>query len=165
MDAAELVVDAKPAPGDASDGSGPGLVKLVAPIAAGAAAAKLVSPIAGLVTLVLAAGLVLALKKPNEGRTVLRIDGADLELRRERRREPVARFPLSELVDVVLERETRQTSGRAASQRVRLALVRRDPAEPIFVPEERITPIEGEEWQSRVRVFLRGHGWVPADER
>jgi hypothetical protein len=62
MDRAELVVDAKPAPGDASDGSGPGLVKIVAPVAAGAAAAKLVSPLAGVATLVLAIGLVLVMR-------------------------------------------------------------------------------------------------------
>jgi hypothetical protein len=165
MDPAELVVDAKPAPGDASDGSSPALVKIVGPIAAAAAAAKLVSPLAGLVTLGLAVGLVVALRTPNEGRTVLRIDGADLELRRERRREPLARFPLTELADVALDRETRQAAGRAATERVHLALVRIPPAQPLLVPEERITPLEAEEWHGRVRVFLRRHGWVPADER
>jgi hypothetical protein len=165
MDGAELVVDAKPAPGDASDGSGPGLLKVVGPIAAGAAAAKLVSPMAGLVTLGLSVGIVLVLRKPSEGRTVLRIVDADLEVRREKRSEPVARFPLSDIVDVALDRETRQSAGRAATERVRIALVRAAPAEPIFVPEERITPLEAEEWQSRVRVFFRRHGWLPADER
>ncbi|HEY8073201.1 MAG TPA: hypothetical protein VIF62_03810 [Labilithrix sp.] len=165
MDRAELVVDAKPAPGDASDGSGPGLVKIVAPVAAGAAAAKLVSPLAGVATLVLAIGLVLVMRKPSEGRTVLRVDGADLEVRRERRAEPLARFPLVELLNVTLDRETRQTHGRAPTERVRLALVRAAPADPIFVPEERVTPIEAEEWHGRVRRFLRENGWVPGDER
>ncbi len=165
MAGAELVVDAKPAPGDASDGTGPGLVKIVGPIAAGAAAAKLVSPLVGLATLALGIGLVLVLRKPDEGRTVLRVDGADLEVRRERRREPLARFPLADLLNVTLDRETRQAQGRAATERVRLALVRAEPAEPLYVPDERITPIEAEDWHARVRRFLREQGWVPADER
>src|SRR5437879_4258370 len=105
MDGAELVVDPKAAPGDGSDGSGPGLLGIVGPIAAAGVAAKLVSPLAGLVTLAVAVGLVLALRKPSEGRTVLRVVGGDLEVRRERRREPIARAPLKDLVDVTLDRE------------------------------------------------------------
>lgn len=161
----ELVVDAKPAPGDSSDGSGPGLLKIVGPIVAGALTAKLVNPLAGLAALVLAVVAVLVMRAPDEGRTVLRIVDGDLEVTRERRKEALARFPLRDLVGTTLDRESRQVQGRAATERVRIALLRTVPAEPIFVPEERITPIEAEEWHSRVRVFLRKGGWVPEDER
>jgi hypothetical protein len=76
------------------------------------------------------------------------------------------RVPLSELLDVTYDKEMRAASGRGGSptERVRLALERPAPAPPIFVPNESITPIEAQEWYSRVRVFLRKHGWVPKDE-
>ena len=68
---------------------------------------------------------------------------------------------------VTLDKQTSQASGRggSATERVRLALERRPPAEPIFVPDERITPIEAQEWLGKIRVFLRKHGWVPESER
>jgi hypothetical protein len=160
-----LLVDAKPAPGDQSDGSGTAMAPFLLPVVAGGALAKLVSPLAGLAGFVLAIALVLVLRKKSEGRTILVVDGDAMEVRRERRVEPIARVVLTEILDVTLERESRQMAGRAATERVRIALERQAPADPIFVPEERITPIEAEEWQAKVRVFLRKNGWVPRDER
>jgi hypothetical protein len=87
----------------------------------------------------------------------------ELEVTRERRRDLVARFDLGELSDVTLDREARNAGGRA-SERVRLMLVRTG-KEPVFVPEDRVTPLEAQEWQSKVRVFLRAQGWLPLDER
>jgi hypothetical protein len=160
---AELLVDAKPAPGDSNDGSGQSITKIVGPIALAAAVAKMVSPLAGLGALVAAVGIVLALRAPSEGRTILRVDDGQLEIRREKRKDVVARFPITELENVTLDREARSAGGRA-SERVRLALMRTD-HDPVFVPEERITTIEGQEWQAKVRVFLRANGWLPIDER
>ena len=39
------------------------------------------------------------------------------------------------------------------------------PAEPIYIPNSRITPIEAQEWYGKIRSFLRKHDWLPKDER
>jgi len=160
---AELLVDAKPAPGDSNDGSGQSITKIVGPIAIAAAIAKLVSPLAGLGVLAACVGILLALKKPSEGRTILAVEDGQLEVRREKRKDAVARFPIGELTNVTLDREARNAGGRA-SERVRLALMRSG-HDPVFVPEDRITPLEAQDWQAKVRVFLRANGWLPIDER
>ncbi|MBX3188960.1 MAG: hypothetical protein KF819_18210 [Labilithrix sp.] len=160
----ELLVDAAPAPGDSSDGSGSAMAPIVLTALVAGGAAKLVSPTAGLVCLFAAIALWLVVKKPDEGRFVLRVDGA-LVVTRERRAEPIARVALDDVLDVTLDRETRAGGrGGAPTERVRLA-VERASGEPIFMPAERITPIEAQEWQGKVRVFLRAHGWLPRDER
>ena len=128
--------------------------------------AKLVSLTAALVGLGLAVAFFLLQRKPRQGRFVLRVHDDVLEVTREQKGAAVVRIALLDLVDVALDRETRPASrGSSASERVRLALERRAPAEPIFVPEDRITPIEAQEWYSKVRVFLRKHGWLPEAER
>ena len=162
----ELVVDAKPAPGDQGDSSGTAMLPFVVPAIVSGALAKYVSPAAGLAGLALGVVVLLVLRKPREGRFVLRVEGGVLEVARERRDELVARVPIDEVLDVTLDRQTQAGArGGASKERVHLALERRAPADPIFVPEERITPIEGQEWLGKVRVFLRKHGWVPEDER
>ena len=163
----ELVIDAKPAPGDSNDGAGTAMAPFAIPVAVGGLLAKFVSPTMGLVGLVGSIAVVIALRKPREGRFVLRVvDDAVLEIARERGTGPAVRVPLDDLLDVTLDKHT-SAGGRGGSsmERVRLALQRRASDEPIFVPDERITPIEAQEWHSKVRVFLRKHTWLPDDER
>jgi len=134
-------------------------------IAAGVLA-KLVSPTVALAPLVAALVYVVLRRKAGEGRFVLRAGDAGIEVRRERGSEPVARIAIADLVDVTLDRKM-QASGRggSATERVRLALERKAPEVPIFMPDEHVTPIEAQEWYGKVRVFLRKHGWVPENEK
>ena len=162
----ELVVDATPAPGDSGDGGG----SAMAPFALGAIAAgvlaKYASPTMALVPIGIAIASVLLRSKSREGRFVLRVEDGELHVTRERRRGPAVRIVLADLRDVTLNRETKAAGrGGSATERVRLALERRAPEPPVFVPEERVTPIEAQEWYGKVRVFLRKHGWVPEAER
>jgi hypothetical protein len=159
----ELVVDAKPAPGDASDGAGGAMAPFALPALAAGLLAKFVSPTAGLVALVASIVFLLIRRKPNEGRFVLRVSDGAVEVTRERARSAPVRIALKDLLDVRPAKETRQASGRPI-ERVRIALDRRSPEVPIFIPEAPLSPLEAQEWHSKVRVFLRKHGWVPEDE-
>ena len=163
----ELIVDARPAPGDASTGSGTAMAPFLLPVLVGGLLAKVGSPTAGLVGFVAVVGVLVLLRKPNEGRFVLRVEDGVVEIARERPRSPATRVALADLLDVTLDRQTSQPGGRggSATERVRLAFERRAPEEPLFVPDDRITPIEAQEWHGKVRVFLRKHGWLPESER
>jgi hypothetical protein len=163
----ELLVDTKPAPGDSSDGSGTAMAPIVMSAIGAGMLAKYVSPVVGLLALGVAVTALIVRAKPREGRYVLRVEDDVLEVTRERRASPLARIRLADLLDVTLDRQTRPATGRggSATDRVRLAFERRGPDDSIFVPDERITPFEAQEWYSKVRVFLRKHGWVPEDER
>jgi hypothetical protein len=164
----ELVIDASPAPGDSSDGAGSAMAPFALTALLAGALAKYVSLTVALVPLVLAIVVLVVRRKSNEGRFVLRVDDGAVEVTRERQASSAARvrIPLADLVDVTLERQT-HASGRGGSmtERVRLALERRAPDAPIFVPDDRVTPIEAQDWYGKVRVFLRKHGWVPESER
>jgi hypothetical protein len=162
----ELVIDATPAPGDSSDGGGSTMAPFALTALAAGLLAKYVSPAAALLPVAAVVVLVLVLKRSSEGRFVLRVDDGAVEVTRERRRSPAVRIALTDLLDVTLERKS-HASGRGASatERVRLAFELRAPAPPVFVPEDRVTPIEAQEWYAKVRVFLRKHGWVPESER
>ena len=128
--------------------------------------AKFVSPTVALVPLGLAILVLFVRKKSGEGRFVLRVDDGHVEVTRERRAGPAVRIALADLCDVTLDRQTHASGrGGSATERVRLAFERRAPDSPIFVPDERVTPIEAQEWYGKVRVFLRKHGWVPESER
>lgn len=162
----ELVVDARAAPGDASSGSGTAMAPFVLTVFAAGGLAKLVSPTAGLVGLGVSIVALLLLRRPNQGRFVLRVADDVLEVTRERPTSAPTRIALVDLLSVTLDRQ-QQAGGRggATMERVQLSLERRAPEEPIVMPEDRITPLEAQEWQAKVRVFLRKHGWLPADER
>lgn len=162
----ELIVDARAAPGDASSGSGTTMAPIVLTVFLAGGLAKLVSPTAGLIGLGASIAVILLRRKPSQGRFVLRVAEDFLEVTRERPTSAATRIALADVLNVTLDRQTQQAAGRGgATERVHLALERRAPEEPIVLPEERITPIEAQEWQGKVRVFLRKHGWVPADER
>jgi hypothetical protein len=158
----ELVVDARPAPGDQSDGSGTAMAPIAITVLVAGLVAKLVSPAAALVVVALAAAFFVLRRKPNLGHFVLRVDAGVLEVTREKKGADAIRVPLVDLVDVTLDRAAKAPSGRggAPAERVRIALERRA-APPIYVPEERVTAIEAHEWYGKVRVFLRKHGWSP----
>jgi hypothetical protein len=162
----ELLVDARPAPGDQASSSGMASLPFVAPAAVGGLLAKYVSPAMGLFGLAASILVVVLLRKPREGRFVLRVEGDVLEVRREKRADPVAQIALADVVDVTIDRQAHQGSARggAAAERAHIALERRG-EEPVHVPDERVTSIEAQEWHGKIRVFLRKHGWVPEDER
>ena len=164
MTESELVIDATPAPGDSSDGGGTAVGPIAVPVLAAGAIAKFISPTAGLFALGAAAVFWIARWKPRRGRYILRVAEATVEIARERGKDPPTRIPLADILDVTLERKTSQASGRPL-ERVRIALERKAPAEPIYVPDSALTPIEAQEWMGKVRVFLRKHEWLPNDER
>lgn len=158
----ELVVEATPAPGDQSSGSGSAMAPVAITVLVAGFAAKLVSPLAGLGVVALAALYLLLRRKPDLGHFVLRVEGGVLEVTRQKKGADAIRVPLGDLVDVTLDRAAHATGSRGGTaERVRLALERRAPEAPIFVPEERLTSIEAQEWYAKVRVFLRKHGWSP----
>jgi hypothetical protein len=163
----ELVIDPAPAPGDSGDGGGSAMAPFLLTAASAGLLAKYVSPMAALAPLGLALVVMLVRRKMHEGRFVLRIDDdGSLAVTRERQRGAPSRIALADLLDVTLDRETKAGGrGGTATERVRLAFVRRAPETPIFMPDERVTPIEAQEWYAKVRVFLRKHGWVPESER
>jgi hypothetical protein len=162
----ELVIDAMPAPGDSSDGGGSTMAPFALTALTAGLLAKYVSPAAALLPVVAVLVVVLVSKRSSEGRFVLRVDDGAVEVTRERRRGPSVRIALTDLLDVTLDRKSHASGrGGSATERVRLAFERREPADPVFVPEDRVTPIEAQEWYAKVRVFLRKHGWVPASER
>lgn len=162
----ELVIDATAAPGDSSDGAGSTMAPFALTAIVAGLLAKYVSPAAALLPMAAVIVLVVVSKRSSEGRFVLRVADGAVEVTRERRRGAAVCIALTDLVDVTLERKS-HASGRGASatERVRLAFERRAPANTIFVPEDRVTPIEAQEWYAKVRVFLRKHGWVPENER
>lgn len=162
----ELVIDPMPAPGDSSDGAGSAMAPFALTALAAGALAKLVSPTAALAPIALALVVLLLRRRSNEGRFVLRVTDGVVEVTRERGVGPAVRIALADLVDVTLDRQSHASGrGGSATERVRLSLERRAPEAPVFVPHERVTPIEGQEWYGKARVFLRKHGWVPESER
>jgi hypothetical protein len=163
----ELLVDPQPAPGDASDGGGSGMAPIVLPVLLAGLSAKFLSPTVALAVLGAGAVLFIARRKPRHGRFILRIADGILEVARERGASPPIQLPLAEVLDVTLDRQAKAASGRGgvASERVQITLERAAPADPIHFPDDRITPIEAQEWQGKVRVFLRKHGWLPKEER
>ncbi len=162
----ELVIDPTPAPGDSGDGGGSAMAPFLLTAVTAGLLAKYVSPLVAVAPLALAILVVLVRKRLHEGRFVLRVEDGTVEVTRERRRGAAVRIAIADLLDVTLDRETKAGGrGAAATERVRFALVRRAPEAPVFVPEDRVTPIEAQEWYARVRVFLRKHGWVPESER
>lgn len=158
----ELIIDAKPPPGDASDGSGLSAGRIAVPVGAAAMLAKFVSPTAGGVALAVAVAYLLFTRQAKEGRTVLRLNAGTLEITREGDPDPRAVLPLTDVLEVTIDRTPQPQSQQ--KERVRLSIERRA-ADPIFVPEQPITPIEAQEWFFKVRVFLRKQGWLPAEER
>lgn len=161
----ELIIAAKPAPGDASDGSGGSMGRVALPIGAAALMAKLVSPTAGGIALAAAVAYLLITRPAPPARAVLRVVERDLEIAREGETTPQARLSLMDVLDVTIDR-TPQPAGAGPQQkeRVRLAIERRE-APPIHIPEQPITALEAQEWFFRIRVFLRKQGWLPKDER
>lgn len=167
----ELVVDAKPAPGDSSDGSGGAVAPIAISFAAAGLLAKFVAPWAGLVAVVVAAAVLYLRRPPPKGRFILRVVADEptkklLEIRRERDSSPLMTIVLDDVLAVTLDVQVK-AGGRGGSQveRARLALERPAPSEPIYVPEDHVTSLEAQEWLAKVRSFLRKNDWLPEDER
>jgi hypothetical protein len=177
----ELVVDAKPAPGDQSSTSGTAMTPLVLPAVVAALLAKAVSPAMGLVGLGVGVVVLLVLRKPDAGRFVLRVEAGALEIAREKAKDAPLRFALDDLLDVGLDKEIRPASGGRGggpSERVRLVLERAAPSGathadrgervaregPRLSPEARLDP-EGRAARGRrqlasvTRVARDRHAW------
>jgi hypothetical protein len=149
-------------------------------VIAGALSAK-VSPTAGLVGLVVsgAAG-VWWLRRPPQSGVVLRVEHGELLVIPRGKKEPKARFKLTNLTNVALDTKTiqRVEDGGSAIPAMRFADSRVGPeldtARIVLVPrqgsslpltEAHVAHMDATEWLGKIRVFLRKHGWVPADER
>ena len=45
------------------------------------------------------------------------------------------------------------------------SLFETESSETLFLTKERLSHLDANEWFSKIRRFLRQHGWVPEDER
>jgi hypothetical protein len=164
----ELIVNAKPAPGDSGDGSGGAVAPIAISFAAAGLLAKFVAPWAGLVAVVVSALYLYLRRPPPRGRFVLRVTADQkLEVLREKDPTPLTTIALDDILSITLDSQTK-AGGRAGTQieRTRLSFERRDaPSDPIYLPEDHVTPLEAQEWLAKVRTFLRKHDWLPEDER
>jgi hypothetical protein len=150
------------------------------PPLAGAVAATVISPTAGFVALALSiAGVVFWVRRPDDARIVLRVKNGELLVHPSGSTEP-ARFSLDELLNVSLDSKIiqRVQEGSSAIPAMRFIDSRVGPEQTTarvilvgrgrpFVPlgEAYLAHVEATEWLGKIRVFLRKHGWVPADER
>jgi len=125
---------------------------------------------------VLAACFVVRFRRARSG-VVLRVAGGDLYVRIRGRERQV---PLREIEAVELdtreiervEREggvvgqlTGQTRVAPPSNESRIVLRLAEPHPPIALTDDRIRHSEALEWMGKIRVFLRGQGWLPETER
>jgi hypothetical protein len=111
-------------------------------------------------------------------RAKLRVDGAFLHLSGPAFPSAIS-LQLDQLIDVYLDTKTIQrvqenpgpvpdlrfinatVSGEMDTARIALELKN----ETFFLTEKRVSHTDANEWFSKIRRFLRKHGWVPADER
>ncbi len=138
-----------------------------------------ISPNAGLGGLVGSAIILIYLwKRKKTPDTVLRVEsGAVQVLRRGRMK---ARFSLTELTNVRLDIKTIQRVQEGGSaipamrfidskvgpdlDTARIVLITEDKTE-LALTDDFLSHMDSSEWLGKIRVFLRKHGWVPADER
>jgi hypothetical protein len=154
---------------------------ILLPLGLSAVAAAAVSPTAGLVALVGSAPAAFwwaRRKNKNKANVVLRVENGDVVVSN-RGGETRTCIALRELRDVALDTRTIQpiqeggsaipavriTEGRVGPDvdLARIVLVRRDGTE-VPLTKEHGSYMDAIEWLGRMRVFLRSHGWVPADE-
>lgn len=111
-------------------------------------------------------------------RAVFTVQGSALTLSGDGFRNPRT-IELADLLEVYLDTKTIQrvqespgpipdlrfinatVSGEHDSSRIGLELEH----ETLFLTEERVSHTDANEWFSKIRRFLRKHGWVPEDER
>lgn len=151
------------------------------PAVVGAAVSVVLTPTAGLVALVASAGGAVWLRRRRLGQAgaVLRVRRGSLLVLDGRGGTVRAELPLADLRDVALETKTiqRVTDGHSAIPAMRFADSRVGPeidtARIVLVGTsgrleltDAFGPhMDATEWLGRIRVFLRKHGWVPADEK
>jgi hypothetical protein len=108
----------------------------------------------------------------------LRVDGQQLHLSGPAFGQPFT-VALDDLLDVYLDTKTIQrlreapgplpelrfinatVGGEQDVARIGLELT----SETLFLTKERLSHLDANEWFSKIRRFLRQHGWVPEDER
>lgn len=109
---------------------------------------------------------------------LLRVEGQRLHLSGPAFVEPLM-VPLDDLLDVYLDTKTIQrlrespgpmpelrfinatVGGEQDIARIGLELT----SETLFLTKERLSHLDTNEWFSKIRRFLRQHGWIPEDER
>jgi hypothetical protein len=109
---------------------------------------------------------------------LLRVEGQRLHLSGPAFVEPLT-VPLDDLLDVYLDTKTIQrlrespgpmpelrfinatVGGEQDVARIGLELT----SETLFLTKERLSHLDANEWFSKIRRFLRQHGWTPEDER
>lgn len=156
---------------------------VLAPLIVGVVIGALVSPTAAVV--VFGGGVVSlsVVRKLLNDPVALRVGERRLVVERVRRKKVLFEASLEELVDVRLEtKEVRRLQEGAhavtgvryddsrtvtSTEHARLLLVTRtaDGRKETPLMKEFVAHMEATEWLSKVRVFLRKHGWVPGDER
>ena len=114
----------------------------------------------------------------SEPQALLRVEGRQLHLSGPAFSQPLT-VPLGDLLDVYLDTTTiqrlRESPGPLPELRFINATVggEQDVArigleftsETLFLTKDRLSHLDSNEWFSKIRRFLRQHGWVPEDER
>ncbi len=149
------------------------------PLVVAAIMSAAISPNAGLGGLIGSAIILVYLwKRKKTPDTVLRVEsGAVHVLKRGKER---ARFSLTELTNVRLDIKTIQRVQEGGSaipamrfidstvgpdlDTARIVLITGEGKE-LPLTEDFLSHMDSSEWLGKIRLFLRKHGWVPADER
>jgi hypothetical protein len=159
-----------------------GILDVMVPVFTGCLAAATVTPVSGLTVGLVSYGVLLWRRRRHDSSSVvLRVEGGVLEVKGGRRQTVRARVWLGDLADVVLDTRLQhvihegpgpvpavafaESRVGATIDRARIVLVRAPPLRAIPLTAERGSSSEATEELGRIRVFLRRHGWVPADER
>lgn len=145
------------------------------PVLVGVIVASAANPTLGLVAMVVAGALAIGLRRRAAKARVLRLTVADGALTIPGK----GAVRLDALEDVVLDVKTirRVQDGDSAVPAVRFTDTRVGPevdlarivivgdGERVYLAEHWLAHMDATEWLGKLRVFLRKHGWVPADER
>jgi hypothetical protein len=162
---------------------GLGLLQLFAlPACVAALCARMLGPAEGLIALV-ATGILawyLARHMPKAGLVLRVASGELLVFPRRREKKPKARIRLGDLLNVALDTKTIQrveeggsaipamrfldSKVSAEADISRIVLVRRGGSD-VPLTDNHLVHMDATESLGKIRVFLRKHGWVPADER
>lgn len=178
----ELLFTPKAAQADAEKAwfAGTGLVAL--PLVLGIGLAQ-VNPWGGYVGFGIGAACSLLWRKYRNDPVVLRVDGGRFTVGHVRKKAVAFDVALADLLDVRLETKevrrlqegphavvgVRYEDSRTvtSTEHGRLVLVHLAGGRKVEHPlmKDFVAHMEATEWLSKVRVFLRKHGWTPADER
>jgi hypothetical protein len=153
------------------------------PLLLGLATASALTPWLGLAATI--GGVVFSLwhrrSSSRRAGAVLRVEEGQISILSRDRRTLRSRFPLRELADVALDLKAIRRVQDGASlipavrftdttvgpeiDTARIVFIFRGARNPIELTAGYFAHIDATEWMGKIRVFLRGHGWTPEDER